>query len=86
MMQRTMWFFAAVAGRTTTAGQHAEDAAWVARASQGDETALATLYDLHSRAVYSLALRIVGDELDRLRSRSRSNPPAACRRRQGRCI
>jgi RNA polymerase sigma-70 factor (ECF subfamily) len=64
MMQRTMWFFAAVAGRTTTAGQHADDAAWVARASQGDETALATLYDLHSRAVYSLAVRIVGDEAD----------------------
>jgi RNA polymerase sigma-70 factor (ECF subfamily) len=64
MMQPTMWFFAAVAGRTTTAGQHAEDAAWVARASQGDERALATLYDLHSRAVYSLALRIVGDEAD----------------------
>jgi RNA polymerase sigma-70 factor (ECF subfamily) len=36
----------------------------VARASQGDETALATLYDLHSRAVYSLALRIVHDEAD----------------------
>jgi RNA polymerase sigma-70 factor (ECF subfamily) len=64
MIQRTMWFFAAVAGRTTTAGQPAEDAAWVARASQGDETALATLYDVHSRAVYSLALRIVGDEAD----------------------
>jgi RNA polymerase sigma-70 factor, ECF subfamily len=64
MIQRTMWFFAAVAGRTTTAGQPAEDAAWVARASQGDETALATLYDLHARAVYSLALRIVGDEAD----------------------
>jgi RNA polymerase sigma-70 factor (ECF subfamily) len=64
MMHPTMWFFATVAGRTTSASQHAEDAAWVARASQGDETALATLYDLHSRAVYSLALRIVGDEAD----------------------
>ena len=64
MSQRTLWFVAAVAGRPTPAGQPAEDAAWVARASQGDETALATLYDLHARAVYSLALRIVGDEAD----------------------
>jgi RNA polymerase sigma-70 factor (ECF subfamily) len=64
MIQRTMWFFAAVAGRTTTVDQHAEDVTRVARAAAGDETALAALYDVHARVVYSLALRIVGDEAD----------------------
>jgi RNA polymerase sigma-70 factor (ECF subfamily) len=42
----------------------ADDASQLARAAAGDETALAALYDGHSRMVYSLALRIVGDEAD----------------------
>lgn len=37
------------------------DEAVVHRIGKGDHSALGALYDLHGRAVYSLALRIVGD-------------------------
>jgi RNA polymerase sigma-70 factor (ECF subfamily) len=41
-----------------------EDAAQLVRAAAGDGAALAGLYDRHARGVYSIALRIVGDETD----------------------
>jgi len=34
---------------------------WVSQVAQGDESALASLYDSSSRLVYGLALRILGD-------------------------
>lgn len=37
------------------------DEAVILRIANGDHSALGTLYDLHGRAVYTLALRIVGD-------------------------
>jgi RNA polymerase sigma-70 factor (ECF subfamily) len=40
---------------------HAADVASVTRMSRGDHAALAELYDRHATAVYSLALRILGD-------------------------
>jgi RNA polymerase sigma-70 factor (ECF subfamily) len=39
-----------------------DSAAWLTRAAAGDGAALASLYDRHARVVYSIALRIVGDE------------------------
>jgi RNA polymerase sigma-70 factor, ECF subfamily len=57
-----MWLSAA---RTATGtGDSADDAVRVARAAAGDASALAALYDGHARAVYSLALRVLGDEAD----------------------
>ncbi len=56
------WLLAWVAGSSATR-QH-DDTGRLARAAAGDGTALAALYDGHARAVYSLALRIVGDEAE----------------------
>jgi RNA polymerase sigma-70 factor (ECF subfamily) len=50
--------------RPVRAEAQADDAAWLARAAAGDGAALAPLYDLHARAIYSLALRVLGDEAD----------------------
>ena len=56
-----MWLFAALAALPGARDQ-ADDAARVAGLAAGDSSALAALYDAHARAVYSLALRVVGDE------------------------
>jgi len=44
--------------------EQGDSATWLARAAAGDGAALAALYDRHVRIVYSVALRIVGDEAD----------------------
>jgi RNA polymerase sigma-70 factor, ECF subfamily len=58
-----MIWLLAWAARASAAHQH-DDAGWLASAAAGDGTAIAAVYDSHARAVYSLALRIVGDEAD----------------------
>lgn len=58
-----MWLFAAVAAVLNPSSQ-SDDATAVSRAAAGDGSALAALYDSHARSVYSLALRILGDEAD----------------------
>src|SRR5687768_14304694 len=57
-----MWLLAAVGYRAESAEIHAEDRDCLRRMAAGDGTALAALYDRHARPVYSLVLRIVGDE------------------------
>jgi RNA polymerase sigma-70 factor, ECF subfamily len=58
------WLFAILAAVHADPGEQATGAAAVARAAAGDEAALGVLYDTHARAMYSLALRILGDESD----------------------
>ena len=57
-----MWFLAALARLQPAVESQAEDASCLHRVADGDQAAAARLYDRHSRAVYSLVLRIVGDE------------------------
>ena len=60
-----MWLLAAVAAfRSESAESQAEDRDCLRRMAAGDGTGAAGLYDRHARAVYSLVLRIVGDEGD----------------------
>lgn len=59
-----MWLFAALAALPFDARGQDDDVACVARAASGDSAALSALYDAHARAVFSLALRVVGDEAD----------------------
>jgi len=57
-----MWLlWAVVAGHP---GETTVDHAALERMARGDHDALAELYDRHARLVYSLALRIVGDQGD----------------------
>ena len=60
-----IWLFAAVVGFPGRSSEsQAEDQQALQRAASGDSGGLAALYDRHGRAVYSLALRILGDDGD----------------------
>jgi RNA polymerase sigma-70 factor, ECF subfamily len=59
-----MWLIGVLAGLPAGGREQADDVARVSSAAAGDGSALAGLYDRHARAVYSLALRVVGDEGD----------------------
>src|SRR5262245_31467654 len=59
-----MWLLAALARLQPAAEAQAEDESSLRRLSSGDQAAAASLYDRHARPVYSLILRIVGDETE----------------------
>jgi RNA polymerase sigma-70 factor (ECF subfamily) len=60
-----IWLFAAVAGFPGRPSEsQADDHRALRRMADGDSVGLGALYDRHGRAVYSLALRILGDESD----------------------
>jgi len=60
-----IWLFAAVVGFPGRSSEsQAEDRRSLQRVAAGDAGGLGALYDRHGRAVYSLALRILGDEGD----------------------
>lgn len=66
------WFWIALLGSVLGRGGHAagqasgalDDDALARRVSSGDAEAFALLYDRHSRAVFSLALRVLGDQAE----------------------
>lgn len=57
-----MWLLAALARMQPAADRQAEDVESLRLIVSGDQGAAAGLYDRHSRALYSLILRILGDE------------------------
>jgi RNA polymerase sigma-70 factor (ECF subfamily) len=60
-----MGLLAALAGfRSQSAESDADDRECLRQLAAGDSDAAARLYDRHSRAIYSLVLRVVGDEAD----------------------
>ena|SRR6185503_1354638 len=59
-----MWLLAALARMHPAAESQAEDVESLRRLTSGDQGAAAGLYDRHSRALYSLILRIVGEETE----------------------
>jgi RNA polymerase sigma-70 factor (ECF subfamily) len=64
-MMWLLWALADIEDRGGRSHRAAADAASdleaIARVARGDGDALTTLYDRHSRAIYSLALRVLGD-------------------------
>ena len=60
-----IWLFAAVVGFPGRSSEsQTEDQGALRQVANGDSGGLGALYDRHGRAVYSLALRILGDEGD----------------------
>jgi len=60
-----IWLLAAiVAFRAESAESQAHDRDCLRRMAAGDGSGAAGLYDRHARAIYSLVLRILGDEAD----------------------
>jgi RNA polymerase sigma-70 factor (ECF subfamily) len=59
-----MWLLAALARMHPAAESQAEDVSCLRRIASGDQGGAASLYDRHARPLYSLILRIVGDETE----------------------
>src|SRR5258705_9958135 len=59
-----MWLLAALARMHPAAESQAEDVSCLRRIASGDQAGAASLYDRHARPLYSLILRIVGDETE----------------------
>jgi len=57
-----MWLLAALARLQPAAESQADDVLCLQRIASGDQAAAARLYDRHARPLYSLILRIVGNE------------------------
>src|SRR5215475_3036963 len=59
-----MWLLAALARLQPAAEAQAEDELSLRRLASGDQAAAAGLYDRHARPLYSLVLRILGNEAE----------------------
>ena len=59
-----MWLLAALARLQPAAESQAEDESSLRRLASGDQAAAARLYDRHVRPLYSLILRILGNETE----------------------
>ena len=59
-----MWLLAALARMHPAAESQAEDVSCLRRIASGDQAGAASLYDRYARPLYSLILRIVGDETE----------------------
>ena len=59
-----MWLLAALARLQTATESQAEDETCLRRIASGDQAAAARLYDRHARPLYSLILRILGNETE----------------------
>jgi RNA polymerase sigma-70 factor, ECF subfamily len=59
-----MWLLATLARLVPAAESQAEDELCLKRIASGDQAAASPLYDRHARALYSLILRILGDQTD----------------------